>query len=249
VNRSIIFSAFTLNPAGDTISVDEEAMRRVARAIDRRTGNNWMQHYLGGLVRSAKHAPSTVAGNYYDDDKLQRAMQKGRDDVEELGADDFRAAAKELAIRRSCKYGIEYVLSLEGNAMIHYVMDGMDMMVVAQKLPLEKTIERGGAQITFRKISICTTELRYLFRNWGRIGPTGRVAFYVSFAQIANPWTYSRFGASAQWAAYAEHLVAKTAGSNLGTASERADFARLYAAKSYDAAIAKFHAMMGAAQL
>ena len=170
--------------------------------------------YATALNASAKYAPSTVRGTVSTSPRLFAALKKGQDTL--LATSPARvlaAAAKELAIRRSCKFGIDYAIGLP--AFIHYILDDMDMLAVANKDLFDKTITVGvGAHardIHFKKMSICTTELRFLFRNWQRIKATGRVLFYAGFRTVAAPWedvvTYPR--SMVKFADYAAHRVQK----------------------------------------
>ena len=234
-NRALATKAFTMN--GTDIEVDLAKIRNAATGVDgSTTAQGYTKHYVGQLLAS-KFSPATVSGDLEDptSDKLKTALLKGRDNVNEsTDPSDIAAAAKELAIRRSCKFGIEYVLKLD-KAMIHYVLDEMDLLKVAEKSWFDKTIPRLGASITFRKISICTTELRYLFRNWGRIGPTARVNFYYNYSAIVPPWTEDFFKATKQWADYAKHLAEKhLAGKN----TTILDF---HATAKYKEAIDEYH--------
>ncbi len=243
-NRALATNAFTMN--GTNIEVDLAKIRTAAVGVDGSTvGKDYTQHYVGQLLASPKFSPSTVSGDLDSStsDKLKTALLKGRDNVNEsTDPSDVAAAAKELAIRRSCKFGIEYVLKLD-KAMIHYVLDGMDLLKVAQKDWFDKTIPRTGASISFRKISICTTELRYLFRNWGRIGPTDRVKFYYNYIAIVPPWTEDFFKATKQWADYAKHLAEKhLTGKNTA-------ILEFYAAAKYKEAIDEYHKVAGGMEI
>jgi len=233
-NRAIGFNSFTFN--GDTLEVDTDKIKSSAGVVDLHTGRKgYTKDYVSKLLASPKFSPASVAGDVTKDTKLQSALKKGRDDFDKISEDDQRAAAKELAIRRSCKFGIEYVLTLDKGATIHYVMDGMDMLKVAQKDWFDKTIPKSGAAIKFRKISICTTELRYLFRNWGRISKTGRVKFYHNFIHINPPWTQDFFKSTRQWADYAKHLVEKK------LADKKKSIVELHTAAKYKEAVEEFH--------
>jgi len=242
-NRALVNSSFSLN--GTTIEVDLAKIRNAAKYVDRSTvKQRYTQDYVQKLLAS-KFSPATVGGDLDSDtsEKLKTALLKGRDTVKDsVDPSVIEAAAKELAIRRSCKFGIEYVLKLD-KAMIHYVMDGMDMVKVAQKDWFDKTIPRTGASISFRKISICTTELRYLFRNWGRIGPIDRVKFYYDFAAIVPPWTDVFFKSVRQWADYAKHLAQKhLTGINKSILD-------LHAAGKYKETVDEYHKVAGSREL
>jgi hypothetical protein len=79
-------------------------------------------------------------------------------------------------IRRSCKFGIEYVAGLlDGNAKVHFVLDYMP----DEADILSKKKYNGRVPIT-------VSELRYVFRNWRRL--SGRIVFYKSLREDFAPW-------------------------------------------------------------
>jgi hypothetical protein len=176
--------------------------------------NRWKSDYATKLNAKAKYAPSTVGGDLSADAGLLASLKKGRSTLATTSSTaDIAAAAKELAIRRSCKFGIEYAITLP--AYIHYILDGMDMKKVANKELFDKTITigsgSGARSISFKKMSICTSELRFLFRNWQRIKATNRVLFYWKYKTTPAPWEddvgYPE--SMVLWADYAHHRVEK----------------------------------------
>jgi len=174
------------------------------------SNNQFKSHYANALNTHAKYAPSTVSGDLSADPKLLAALKKGRSTLSTASeTSDIAAAAKELAIRRSCKFGIDYAITLP--AYIHYILDGMDMKKVANKDLFDKTISVNNQNISFKKMSICTSELRFLFRNWQRIKATNRVLFYWEYKTTPAPWE-DDVGYPASmvlWADYAHHRVEK----------------------------------------
>lgn len=112
-----------------------------------------------------------------------------------------RAAAHDFAIRRSCKFGIQYVTQTLGGT-IHYVLDGMTMgAIAARNVALRWRTNNSG----YTKIPICTTELRYLFRNWNRY--KGKVRFWENFEEALPPW--GRAEHVDDWCAYAIGRIVK----------------------------------------
>jgi hypothetical protein len=233
-NRAFAKGDFTLN--GSNIEVDLAKIKNQSLNVDTQTSNiGRTEDYIDRLMKS-KQSPSTLSGNPASNPKLLGALQKGRDDLTAASSQsDLLAAARELAIRRSCKFGIEYALSHSSSPMIHYVLDGMDMLKVATKEWFDKTIPKSGGSITFRKVSICTSELRYLFRNWGRISLTGRIKFYYNYTEIVPPWTDAFFKSAQQWAEYAQRMATK----HLGTPKD-APVLDLYKAKKWAETVAKY---------
>lgn len=96
-----------------------------------------------------------------------------------------------LAIRRACKFGIEQVLQAASpDARIHFLLDrfarnhGERMIQAVLKTPTQKgsspTAERTAVPITY-------SEIRYIYRNWGRL--KDRIIFYYEFKQADYaPW-------------------------------------------------------------
>lgn len=101
-------------------------------------------------------------------------------------------AAFDLSVRRSCKFGIEFVTQkLAGK--IHYVLDGMNLEAVTTKARITNT---SG----YQKIPICTSELRFLFRNWNKFRGRGKVIFWENFDHALPPWNRPTYAAN--WKAY-----------------------------------------------
>ncbi len=86
-----------------------------------------------------------------------------------------------LAIRRACKFGIAMVASdmAFAGCKVHFVLDGQELQQVAQKTP---RVGYGGRTA----VSITTSEVRYVFRNWDKLKST--VTFYVNLKSVAAPW-------------------------------------------------------------
>lgn len=103
------------------------------------------------------------------------------------------AAAKDLAIRRSSKFGIQYTVATL-NGKIHYILDDIQQNVVLEK----STIKNGSG---YEKMPICSSELRFLFRNWGRLKTSNKVIFWKNY-ETAQPLWADRVW-QADWACYA----------------------------------------------
>lgn len=86
-----------------------------------------------------------------------------------------------LAIRRACKFGLALVASdvAFAGCSIHFILDGLDLQQVARKTP---RAGYGGRT----SVSITTSEVRYVFRNWANLKST--VIFYVNFKPVPAPW-------------------------------------------------------------
>jgi hypothetical protein len=112
----------------------------------------------------------------------------------------------DIAIRRSCKFGIHYFVE-RNNAQLHYILDGMDVDAIVKKK--QYTNESTGKG----KVPICTSEVRYIFRHWERLQKTARLLFYLNFVTVPAPWDNNRYtGTWMGWADYAIQRMAKHGG-------------------------------------
>ncbi len=83
-----------------------------------------------------------------------------------------------LAIRRSCKHGINYacnntVLSIK----IHFLLDDINLLQIATK-----THDSKG------RLIITGSELRSVHRNWKTLGHGDKLLFYIKANQVPAPW-------------------------------------------------------------
>lgn len=178
-------------------------------------------HYSGNVrayhtaLESSRYAPHNVMT--LPDEKLK----KSRSDVESLKRYQKAGARKDYAIRRSSKYGIDYFSrdasiptasasttsskNIESDttspqSTVHYVLDGMDIATIARKKThLNKTIQA-------EKVPICTSELRFMFRNWGSLRQRNRIKFWKDYVSSQPPW---ELGDTVAWALYALHRLKK----------------------------------------
>jgi hypothetical protein len=110
----------------------------------------------------------------------------------------------DLAIRGSCKFAIDFFVRQKSKSNIHYILDGMDMKTIVDGTMVtnEDTQEK--------KVPICTSEIRYLFRNWNKFKDTYRVTFYKDYDWASPPWyDTSDTYVIKRWAQYAVHRVFK----------------------------------------
>jgi hypothetical protein len=109
-------------------------------------------------------------------------------------------AALYLAIRRACKFGIEYIMAYKSGT-VHYVTDGITMTDVVGKtqMPIDMGTRTG--------VPITTSELRYIFRNWHwfRERLDKGLVFWRSYAPTTAPWITD----PKIWIPYARHRVDK----------------------------------------
>jgi hypothetical protein len=158
--------------------------------------------YAGTIARSPVYGPGSTTGDVAAKfDKLKKSNAS----LAPTDQQAVNAAAKDLAIRRSSKFGIAYVVE-RLNGKVHYILDGVDMSVVLDK----KTVTNSSG---YDKIPIVSSELRYLFRNWSRFKSTGKVLFWKDYKTCPAPWVAASASDLAGWAEYAldrlqKHLAA-----------------------------------------
>jgi hypothetical protein len=106
---------------------------------------------------------------------LKRKLEKSKG--------SFERQRYRLAIRRSCKFGLEFVCMNSAKAIkIHFLLDGIDLEKVGKK------------EAFSGNIPITTSELRFAFRAWDRLGPTGKILFYIDNQQVPPPWEKQKDG-------------------------------------------------------
>ena len=151
--------------------------------------NDRMRAYAAGIQQS-RFSPATVFNE--EEQKLQAEGYQPN----HFGSDKFfktshkkeQALAQNrnyLAIRRACKFGIGLVATDPQfqHAKVHFILDGLDMAEVANKATRTSASALGPAKVA---VSITVSELRYVFRNWGRL--SGKVVLYVNLLPVAAPW-------------------------------------------------------------
>nr|WP_294976428.1 hypothetical protein [uncultured Pseudomonas sp.] len=138
--------------------------------------------YYNGLATHPKFSPYSMQNQVLDGDFLAKLQREG-------GVDRERQI-NWLAIRRASKFGVSFFSS---NTTLFYVLDGIDMAAVANKTVIQN------------KVPICTSELRYIFRNWYYFKERGTLIFLRKFQRCQAPWEEN----PALWAAYAEAVVGK----------------------------------------
>ena len=68
--------------------------------------------------------------------------------------------------------------------MVHFVLDGLDMNEVCTKGTRQS--QGQGMLVAKTFVSITVSELRYVYRNWGKLG--AKVMLYVNLQPVAAPW-------------------------------------------------------------
>ncbi|ARN19014.1 hypothetical protein [Piscinibacter gummiphilus] len=103
---------------------------------------------------------------------------------------ELRAASvnvTQLAIRRACKFGIGLVATSKAfhNAKVHFLLDGLVMKEVVGNNTNTSSWLLPGTE-TKESVNITISELRYVYRNWGKLSNT--VILYVNGNPVAAPW-------------------------------------------------------------
>ncbi len=150
-------------------------------------------------ISTSRFSPSTVfqASKTKLDSEGYRAnqFQDSRNWLQKLfGQAKNKSAASQaleqsrnyLAIRRACKFGIGLVATDPAfqHAIVHFVLDGLDMQEVCQKGTRQST--SGGLATPKTFVSITVSELRYVYRNWGKL--SAKVVLYVDQQPVQPPW-------------------------------------------------------------
>lgn len=155
---------------------------------------------------------------------------------------DDDALIDDIIVRRSCKFLLYD--SINRKQDVAYVLDDLNLDTVAQRITVSETTDRNGPGTLERKVPVCTSELREIFRRWDYF--VNHLTFYSNWKVSDPPWyTHGR----QQWAAYAAHLAAKIvakypADPNLANKKLRVD--QLVASNDPLTAILTFHEMQPA---
>lgn len=132
-------------------------------------------------------------GTVGDQSKLAPKLAKSNKNLDSGDPGSVCAAAKDLAIRRSSKFGIKYAVENLGGR-VHYLVDDIKQEVLLEK----STIKNSSG---YEKIPICTSEIRFLFRNWRRF--SGKVVFWEGYETARAPWESTIGAYQVGWAKYA----------------------------------------------
>lgn len=151
-------------------------------------------------LQATRYKTSSVRGK-----QAIPGLAKGNAEISDEGfatTDDPKViqAAQVLAIRRACKFGIEYVTQIK-SGIVHYVLDAINMRSV-----IDKSTEKLWAGTT--GVPITTSELRYLFRNWYRLkslASDGKIIFWTNDYEVPAPWEAN----PKDWLDYAKRRLEK----------------------------------------
>lgn len=159
---------------------------RFAREADGEPGPHDVEQYTTAIFNSQRYSPlSALAASQ---EKLKREHPSNPN-----------THAEWLAIRRACKFGIEYVVQVKGTGRIHFVLDKISMKDVIQKATFK------GSGRSEKVVPITTSELRSIYRNWHRPEFRDGIIFYVDRSEVPAPWVSDK----KLWSEYGQHRVKK----------------------------------------
>ncbi|MCG8609740.1 MAG: hypothetical protein MI864_04310 [Pseudomonadales bacterium] len=137
------------------------------------TNQKMFQQVYHDTLMNSSFAPNTVFN--LNESQLKKEKRDGRDLLELQWS---------KSIRKACKHGIKMIATqpafTTGGAKIHFVLDGMgDLTKVAFKEPLNKSAPY---------VSITSSELTFVYRNWEKLNLESCVNFYVNAQRVPAPW-------------------------------------------------------------
>ncbi len=162
------------------------------------TNQNRVQQYQAKLATS-RFSPASVytssSAKLTEEGYTANQFTSGRNGLQKLlGLAKSKSSAAQalgqsrnyLAIRRACKFGIGLVATGDQfqNAFVHFVLDGLNMQEVATNAT--RQTQAGGLLAPKTYVSITVSELRYVYRNWGKL--SAKVVLYVNLQPVAAPW-------------------------------------------------------------
>lgn len=147
------------------LRVDDKTLERVRQSKSKGKDILWDAY----LELAKKPGKFNVKSIYEDVTKYPN-----KDDFYEWHIGLPSGAQPKLLWKRGSKLGIQAIIN-EGNAHLHFVLDGLDIGAVARKEEGQKS----GKSIT-------ASELRYLYRHREEIGE--RAHFYRNNIEVEAPW-------------------------------------------------------------
>lgn len=174
--------------------------------------NYWLSvknKYIAGSIKDEPQAKfwnkfGQLYGDAKKDPKTPTNTKKSpeRMDSDQWVLRDQETIIDDIIVRRSCKFLLYD--SIKRGSDIAYTLDDLDLNKVAEKAKVEETVDRSGVSTTERKVPICTTELREIFRRWDFFD--NHLTFYTNFETCDPPWF--THGVK-DWAQYSVDLALK----------------------------------------
>lgn len=112
----------------------------------------------------------------------------------------------DFAVRRACKFLLYDAIALK--KPVFYALDQLNLEIVADLVGGTDAIRdevKIGASAEEKKVPICTSEIRELFRYWDELSKN--VTFFENLNEVEPPW--ARVDVD-KWARYAVHRAKKT---------------------------------------
>lgn len=195
-NEPITRKLFSVNktPAGGHVSV-------ASVDPENRPTDPIFQAYFRSLEQATGFGPESLEGPLSD---LHVALSMYEDGPRHRdGSLNSRARgslafiAYDIAIRRSCKFGIDFFSTC---GTVHYILDELDIgNVVRNRMVRNQTTGK-------MKVPICTSELLYIFRHWQRLKCGPKVRFWYKYEEVPPPWQWEHWNRERfYWATYAIH--------------------------------------------
>lgn len=183
------------------------------------------------LQKNAAFAQKLVQGIRKDNPALNPT-------VTQIGHGEFDDQIKNFAVRRACKFLIYD--AIKDGRKIAYVLDDLDLTEVVDKKA--RLLDPSG---TRRKVPVCTSEIREIFRRWDML--KNHVVFFRWFRKAPSPWDCDYFDPHAyrNWGAYASaraSKLAKALGPSHVRHAQLENVVSLYDKGNFTAAIDAFHA-------
>jgi hypothetical protein len=131
--------------------------------------------YWDELKQHPRFSPVTVFST--EESKLAREGGEGMSVFAAIEPKDYNEHM--LAIRRACKFGVEYVVNFT-SGQVHFALDGVTDEQVVRKEPISP------GWMMPEHYPITSTELRSIYRNWDKV--KHRVIFYRNGGTVKPPW-------------------------------------------------------------
>jgi hypothetical protein len=136
-----------------------------------------------------------------DDAKLRQGV--GKDSQHLVGSTkalaDLSGSMKNFAVRRACKFLI-YDSIARGDKIV-YALDDMNLTNVVKGEHIN--LKDAGGSVTKKKVPVCTSEIREIFRNWDYL--KNHVIFFKALKKVPPPWEQPTASMAEQklWSKYA----------------------------------------------
>jgi hypothetical protein len=216
-------SNYVLDFDADDVAWGDNSGLRIERTPRRETNASRVRRETARRAFTERFKDSHFALANTDYERRLAGAQKNRpyiEDLDQRGYSDARFATdmKSFAVRRACKFLI-YDSIAEGKTVV-YSLDDLNLKAIADALwinipetgkPSFGTREEINEMDGFKKVPICTSEVRELFRCWDYFkeplkSGLPKVEFMRGFEKCPPPWETSDLES---WARYAKEQAEK----------------------------------------